>query len=90
MAGGLLSDFPDDVEMLAEIKPVFEEFPGWQEELSGLREFEELPDQAKRFLEAIARIAGIEVALVSVGPDRDQTLIRPGMTLLSGRESTAS
>jgi adenylosuccinate synthase len=86
---GPVSGYPVDFEELGRIRPVYEDYPGWKEDLSGLREFDQLPGAAKRYLEAVARVAGVEVALVSVGPDRDQTLLRPGMGLLSGMEGAA-
>jgi adenylosuccinate synthase len=89
-AKGLVSEFPDDMEILADSTPVYAEFPGFEEDISGLVDFDKLPDPAKRYLEAMTRIAGIEVALVSVGPDRDQTLVRPGMTLLSSEGSPSA
>ena len=72
---GRFSDFPEDMELLSSVKPVFETFPGWKEDLSGIRRWDDLPSEARTYLEALSETAGVEIALVSVGPDREQTLL---------------
>lgn len=75
---GRFDEFPADMELLNEVTPVFEEFPGWKSDITGIRSMEDLPDNAINYLKAIARIAGAEIDIVSLGPDREQTLFRPG------------
>ena len=51
---------------------MYEEFPGWTEDVSALRSWADLPQAAKDYLAAISRLTGIPVRLVSVGPEREQ------------------
>ena len=57
-------------------KPVFEEVPGWKTDISGCRDFDELPQQAKDYVALVEKLAGCRVSIVSVGPGRDQTINR--------------
>ncbi len=59
---------------LERVTPVFESFPGWTEALGECRRLEQLPANARRYLDAIERLAGCPIALVSVGADREQTI----------------
>ncbi|GAC1342928.1 MAG: adenylosuccinate synthase [Myxococcales bacterium] len=74
--GRLLAEFPSDPELLAEAEPVYEELPGWKEPLGDLREYRELPANARRYVERIEQLVGVEAIAVSVGPDRAQTIVR--------------
>jgi adenylosuccinate synthase len=56
------------------LRPVYEELPGWSEPLGGARTIAALPANARRYVERLAALAGAPIALVSVGPDRDQTI----------------
>lgn len=56
--------------------PVYEELPGWFEDISGCREFDELPANAKAYVEYLERIIGARVSAIGVGPGRDQTIVR--------------
>jgi adenylosuccinate synthase len=57
-------------------KPVFEELPGWWEDISAARVFDDLPVNAQRYVLAIEKMLGRPVSLVGVGPDRDATVVR--------------
>ncbi|HQT98388.1 MAG: adenylosuccinate synthase [Desulfobacteria bacterium] len=57
-------------------KPVYEEVEGWKEDISTSREFNDLPKAARKYVQMIEEVTGVEVSLVSVGPDRNQTIIR--------------
>jgi adenylosuccinate synthase len=61
---------------LARAEPVYETAPGWQEPLSGVRRVEDLPDAARRYVEHVEALVGVPVDLVSVGPGRDETIVR--------------
>ena len=67
-----LNNLPFGPSNLEGYEPVYEEFPGWSEDVSSLRSWDNLPDGAKGYLESIARLAGVPVRLVSVGPEREQ------------------
>ena len=70
--GKTINDLSFGPSTLEGYEPVYEEFPGWDEDVSAIREWADLPAGAKGYLEAIARLAGIPVRLVSVGPEREQ------------------
>ena len=58
--------------------PVYEEFPGWREDISAARDFDELPKNAQKYIEALQDMSGAPISVVGVGPARDQTLqLRP-------------
>ncbi len=73
-----IREFPAEPWVLDEAEPVLEVLPGWKADTSGARRLEDLPVNARRYVERIQELAGCEVGLVSVGPDRTQTLLGPG------------
>ena len=75
--------FPISIEELGQCSPVYESFPGWDEDLSRARRISDLPAAARVFLEALEEAVGVKIELVSVGPDRTQTIICPGSYLES-------
>ncbi len=62
-------------EYYADIKPVYEELPGWRTSTLGIRNFDDLPDQAKAYLKRIEESVGISIDIISTGPDRAETII---------------
>lgn len=70
-----LTTVPPELEALQACSPVCEEFPGWDEPIRGVRRFEDLPSNARRYLKAIEDIAGIPLSVVSTGPARDDTIV---------------
>lgn len=58
-----------------EIRPVYEELPGWQCQTSGITDFNELPENAKRYIGRIEELLGVSASLISTGPKREQTII---------------
>ena len=68
--------FPADTSLLDRIEPIYEEIDGFAEEVTGCTEYNDLPAQAKAYIELIERVVGVPVSIVSVGPDRTQTLMR--------------
>ncbi len=75
--GKRLRTFPTDVASLSRIRPVYEVFQGWKQPLADVRRFEELPDAAQRYVQALARVTDTTLWVVSVGPRRDQTILIP-------------
>ena len=73
--GELLNEVPASLKVLAEVEPVYETFDGWMTDISGIRKYEELPENARKYLERMAEVTGIALGIVSVGPNRDQTII---------------
>ena len=73
--GEILNEIPASLKVLAEVEPVYETFPGWKQDISGIRSYDELPENAKKYLERMAEVTGVAVGIVSVGPNRDETII---------------
>ncbi|WP_346355143.1 adenylosuccinate synthase [Azotosporobacter soli] len=73
--GQPLNEFPASLKVLAEVEPVYEELPGWQSDTTAIRRYEDLPLNARRYLERLSEAAEIKIGIVSVGPRRDQTMI---------------
>ncbi len=75
--GQMYDYFPMQQSVLFHAKPVYEELPGWKgSDISGCRTFEELPENTRRYVEYLERTAGVPISIISVGPDRDQTIFR--------------
>jgi adenylosuccinate synthase len=72
--GRRLRNFPSDTDQLDRVTPVYESFPGWGVPLDACRRYDQLPEHARRYLEALAALTGTRLWLVSVGPRRDQTI----------------
>ncbi|MDI3481064.1 MAG: adenylosuccinate synthase [Tepidanaerobacteraceae bacterium] len=70
--GQILTEFPASLHVLAECKPVYEELPGWPEDISGASSYDELPQSLKDYVERIKELTGTQISFVSVGPARDQ------------------
>ena len=66
--------FPSHVDDLRSAKPVYESLPGWKEEITCCRSYADLPGNAKAYLRRISDLVGRPVEMVSVGPERDQTI----------------
>ena len=60
----------------AAIEPVYTELPGWQEDITGIRKYDELPLNLRNYVEFIEKQTGIPITIVSVGPDRNSTIFR--------------
>ena len=69
-------DFDPAVEVLEQVEPVIRELPGWEGSVAEVREYDDLPAAARRYVEAIAAAVEIQVEFVSVGSGRDQTIRR--------------
>jgi adenylosuccinate synthase len=68
--------FPTQLETLQRAEPIYEELPGWREDISGCAHWDELPPAAQAYFDRIAELTGAPAALISVGPGRDQTITR--------------
>lgn len=73
--GKKLEEFPASLKVLGAVEPIYEEMPGWNEPTSHIRKYEELPANARRYIERLSAVSGINIGIVSVGPGRDQTII---------------
>jgi adenylosuccinate synthase len=72
--GQRLTRFPAHVEDLRRVEPIYETWPGWQEEISHARRLADLPQTAREYLGRLSELLGAPVEVVSVGPDRQQTI----------------
>jgi adenylosuccinate synthase len=70
--GKTLTDLPFGPSDLSPYEPVYEQSPGWQEDVGAIRKWAELPSAAQAYLELISNLAGVPIRLVSVGPEREQ------------------
>ena len=75
IGGEVLKRIPASLNVLAKVEPIYEEFDGWMTDISGIREYDKLPENAKKYLERLSEVAGVELGIVSVGPNREQTIV---------------
>lgn len=73
--GDTVTDVPANLNHLAACKPIYEILPGWRSDIRGIRTYSDLPAAARQYLERIETITGVSVQIVSVGPDRDETMV---------------
>lgn len=72
--GKVIDYFPASLEDLARCEPVYEEFDGWDKSIESARTYNEIPENAKKYLKKIEEFTGTKISIVSVGPRRDQTI----------------
>jgi adenylosuccinate synthase len=69
-------DFPASLSELEKCRPVYETMPGWRGDISHMRAFGDLPENARRYVERIEALCGCRVAMIGVGPNREQNILR--------------
>ncbi|MBN1871120.1 MAG: adenylosuccinate synthase [Candidatus Omnitrophica bacterium] len=72
----IIKDFPSNMEVLENCRPVYEELPGWKENTSSISKYRSLPSKARRYISYISKFLKKRISMVSVGSERTQTLIR--------------
>ena len=72
--GKNVEGFPASLNDLEACEPVYETLPGWETDISGIRSYDELPENARKYVERIAEVTGVPLGIVSVGPNRNQTI----------------
>ncbi len=70
-----IKQIPASLKTLGRVKPVFEEFNGWLTDITHCHSFEELPVNAKKYVQRISEVAGVPLGIISVGPNRNQTIV---------------
>ena len=75
----IIEEFPASLKVLSECEPVYEELPGWTEDITGCRTLDELPENARHYVERVSQLTGIPLSIFSVGPDRTQTNLVRGV-----------
>jgi adenylosuccinate synthase len=73
--GKVSRQFPSHVDDLRRVQPQYETMPGWQEDITQAQSLEDLPVAARNYLDRVSELVGVPVHLVSVGPDRQQTIV---------------
>ncbi|UVJ33104.1 adenylosuccinate synthase [Staphylococcus aureus] len=71
--GKEITEYPANLDQLKRCKPIFEELPGWTEDVTNVRTLEELPENARKYLERISELCNVQISIFSVDPDREQT-----------------
>jgi adenylosuccinate synthase len=74
--GTRLDHFRADMDTIAEATPIYETLPGWKQEISQVKRYEDLPKEAQTYVERLEQLVGAPIKMVSVGPERTATLIR--------------
>jgi adenylosuccinate synthase len=83
LGGKLIETFPAVSQDLQRIKPIYETLKGWQSETLGVTKLEDLPAKAREYVEFLSSVIGVEIGLISTGPERDQTIILPDSVMES-------
>ena len=73
--GEVLDELPADLDLFEKCRPVYEELPGWDTDISKIRNFADLPENARNYVKRLEQLAGCPIVLVSVGPRRDETIL---------------
>lgn len=84
LEGRRIEAFPCDATTLRKVNPIYETLPGWCQDVTGARTLEDLPVKAHEYLERISELVGVPVRVISVGPDREQTIFTDRAQLTSG------
>ena len=71
----VISDYPYQQSILYNAQPVYETFEGWEEDITSIKNFEELPENAKKYINAIENFIEIPITFISVGPERNQNIV---------------
>jgi adenylosuccinate synthase len=73
--GKTIKDFPTSLKVLADCKPVYETLPGWSEDISHIKRVEDLPQNVRNYLNRIQELAETPIHIISIGAERDQTIV---------------
>jgi len=72
--GETITEFPHSLKYLSQCQPIYEELPGWKQDTSDARTFDQLPDNAKNYVRRLEELTGVKASIVAIGPKRDQTI----------------
>lgn len=73
--GQRLTEFPENINVLEKCEPEYIEMPGWQEDITGITQYEDLPGKARDYLDKIKELTGVKQSIIAVGPKREQTIV---------------
>jgi len=74
--GEVISEMPTEPDVFAECEPIYEEVPGWKSNIKGVTNYADLPEVARNYIARIEELVGVPFAMISTGPDRDETIIK--------------
>ncbi|MBT8339904.1 MAG: adenylosuccinate synthase [Desulfatitalea sp.] len=75
LKGETIQTFPACLNRLGECRPIYETLPGWKEDISSVRSYDQMPQNVKNYLKRIEILTGVPIRIISVGPQRDQTIV---------------
>ena len=73
--GDMLKNFTTNIKILQNCQPVYEEMDGWWDDIAKVRNYDRLPNNAKKYLRRIEELVGVPISIISVGPKREQTIV---------------
>jgi adenylosuccinate synthase len=73
--GGRRLTFPATIQALEKCRPIFEELPGWTDDIRGVRRYPDLPAATRKYLKRVEELVGVPLQIISVGPDREETIV---------------
>ena len=76
MDGKRVDLIPTGADAVARCKPIYETLPGWQASTIGVKTYDALPANARAYLERIEQLTNVRIAMISTGPDREETILR--------------
>ena len=71
----IINDYPYEQSMLYDAQPVYDTFEGWSEDITSVKKFNDLPENAKKYINAIEEYIQIPITFISVGPERNQNIV---------------
>ncbi len=69
-----MNDFPIQTEVINLAKPIYEVMRGWQQDISGIKDFKYFPPNARKYLNRISHLSGVPISIISIGARREQTI----------------
>ena len=79
--GATVQELPSSAKAWERLKPVYKTLPGWSKPTAGITRFEELPAEARSYMDYLEGELGVEISIISTGPERDQSIVRKGTRL---------
>ena len=76
--GDVITEFPADLRLLGDARPIYETLPGWSSPTKGVVRFGQLPPEARRYVRRLEELTGVDCAIISTGSDRQETIVQTG------------